>query len=273
MPSRNRKKQGDRGAAQRPSEAESHGGADTNGGPDLDSQDSPALDDARPWMPLASSEHRPDTAYVGNVPRTFVDEMLGNSLWARGLDPPIRAAIASAISTQCVRWHIEYAEFRDHVNAYLTRMDRHRRHRRDVLTNIDNYMSLLTAKFNILQDTVHRLHDEILKMHHAKTLYTRVISIEAEIVILKTRVDELEGGISGRLKRAQRKAVLSRSPSRTIAYPSSVADGSQPTMPSAYDVDDDAALQVYVAELPRDSFATIPHSPFKSLSCEGSYHD
>ena len=78
MPSRSRKKQGDRGAAQRPSEAESHGGADTNGGPDLDSQDSPALDDARPWMPLASSEHRPDTAYVGNVPRTFVDEMLAN---------------------------------------------------------------------------------------------------------------------------------------------------------------------------------------------------
>ena len=177
--------------------------------------------------------------------------MLGNSLWARGLDPPIRAAIANAISAQCVRWHIEYAEFRDHVNAYLTRMDRHRRHRRDVLTNIDNYMSLLTAKFNILQDTVHRLHDEILKMHHAKTLYTRVISIEAEIVVLKARVDELEGGISGRVQRAQRKAVLSRSPSRTIAFPSSVADGSQPTMPSAYD---DLGPSAYVTALPRDGY-------------------
>ena len=199
--------------------------------------------------------------------------MLGNSLWARGLDPPIRAAIASAISTQCVRWHIEYAEFRDHVNAYLTRMDRHRRQWQDhidkhmtVLTHIDKHMTLLTAKLNTLKDTVFRLQDEI----HQNA---RVNNIEAELCALNARVAELEGGISGRVQRAQRKAVLSRSPSRTTAYPSSVADSSQPTMPSAYDVDHEAALQVYVAGLKRDSFATISHSPSKSLSCEGTYHD
>ena len=246
MPSRNRKKQGDRGAVQRPSEAESHGSANTNGGADLDSQDIPALDDARPWMPFVSSGHRPDTAYVGNVPRTFVDEMLGNSLWARGLDQPIRAAIANAISAQCVRWHIEYVEFRDHVNAYLTRMDRHRRQRRDhidkhmtVLTHIDKHMTLLTAKLNTLKDTVFRLQDEI----HQNA---RVNNLEAEICALNARVAELEGGISARVHRAQRNAALSRSPSCTSIFS---VDGTR-AMPSEY-----YDINAYCLTPPRDGYA------------------
>ena len=81
--------------------------------------------------------------------------MLSNTNWARGIEPPIRAAIANAISAQCVSWHIDYAQFREHVNEHLTSVDRHRAQRQN---KVDAHMTLISDCINALKANVARQH-------------------------------------------------------------------------------------------------------------------